>query len=217
MAQTPTWEANSHSVGQEIPCVLWNLKVPYRLHNSLALVLILSQMHTVHTFPLYFRKIQSNIIFPSTPRSSMWSLPFTFTNQNYVCISHISCACYVPRLYHRRWLDHRNNTLWSIQVMKLLIMQFSLASRHFLPPQNPVLKHPQSVLLLPINYGSADSYEQKCLWLNLSLLILYASLIVEDGHILRKWCSLLNFYIMLWWVFWCEYMMTTLQKLQHTL
>jgi hypothetical protein len=41
--------------------------------------------------------------------------------------------------------------LWSVQVMKLLIMQSSPASCHFLSlkskysPQHPVLKHPQSV------------------------------------------------------------------------
>jgi hypothetical protein len=39
----------------------------------------------------------------------------------------------------------------SVQVMKLLIMQSSLASRHFLPlrskysPQHPVLRHPQAM------------------------------------------------------------------------
>jgi hypothetical protein len=31
-------------------------------------------MHPVHTFPPYSPKICSNIIFPSTPRSSEWSL-----------------------------------------------------------------------------------------------------------------------------------------------
>jgi hypothetical protein len=43
------------------------------------------------------------------------------------------------------WLNHPNNIWWSVQVMKLLIMQSSPASRHFLPvrskysPQLPVL------------------------------------------------------------------------------
>jgi hypothetical protein len=43
--------------------------------------------------------------------------------------------------------------LWSVQVMKLLIMQSSPASHHFLRlrsiyfPQHPVIKFPQSVFL----------------------------------------------------------------------
>jgi hypothetical protein len=47
-------------------------------------------------FPPYFSKILSNIILPSTPRTSDWSLPFKFSGQNVVCISHLSHACYVP-------------------------------------------------------------------------------------------------------------------------
>jgi len=39
---------------------------------------------SVRTFIHYFMKIHSNIIFPSTPRSSEWSPPFRFSNQN-VC------------------------------------------------------------------------------------------------------------------------------------
>jgi len=38
---------------------------------------------SVHTFPLYFPKIHSNIIFPSAPRSSVWSSPFRFLIHQY--------------------------------------------------------------------------------------------------------------------------------------
>jgi hypothetical protein len=50
------------------------------------------------------------------------------------------------------WCDHQNTIWWRVQSMKLLIMQSSPASRHFLPlrskysPQHPVLRYPQPVL-----------------------------------------------------------------------
>jgi len=39
------------------------------------------QMNPVNIFPPYFSKIHSNIIFPSMPRSSKWSLPFRLSDK----------------------------------------------------------------------------------------------------------------------------------------
>jgi hypothetical protein len=84
------------SCSQEIRRLLWNPEVHYRVQNSPPLVPVLSEMHPVHTLPPCSRKIQSNIIFPSTPRSSEWSLPFRFSDRSFVCTSHLSPACYMP-------------------------------------------------------------------------------------------------------------------------
>jgi len=60
------------------------------------LVHILRQMNPIHNFPHYFPEVHSSIIFPSTPKSSKWCLPFWFSNQNFVCISHLSYATTYP-------------------------------------------------------------------------------------------------------------------------
>jgi len=149
LEQSPSWDANSHSASQEVSCFLWNQEVHYCVHKTPTLILIVNQMHTIHSFPPYFPK-GSNIIFPFIPRSSKQSLPIRFYDQNFVWIFHFSHACYIPFTSHPPWFDHQNNISWSIQAMKLQIMQSFPSSCYFLPlrseysPQHSVLKHPQS-------------------------------------------------------------------------
>jgi hypothetical protein len=56
----------------------------------------------------------------------------------------------MARPSHPPQLDHSNYTLRRVQIMKLLVIQFSPFFRHLIPlrskypPQHPVLKHPQS-------------------------------------------------------------------------
>jgi hypothetical protein len=78
----------SHSASQILRRV-WNPKVHYRVHNSQPPIRILSQMNPINTLPTYFPETHCNIIFPSTSRSSEWSLPFRLTNRNFVRISHL--------------------------------------------------------------------------------------------------------------------------------
>jgi hypothetical protein len=106
---------------KKFPAFFWNAEVHYRAHKNPPLVLIFSQMHPFHTFSPYLTKIHSNFILPSTSRSSEWSLPFKFSDQNFVCVSHLSHACYILCQSNPPCFDHPNNVWWSVQVMKLLI------------------------------------------------------------------------------------------------
>jgi hypothetical protein len=107
MERSP-WETYSHSASQEIPCLLWNLKVHYRVHNSPPLVPILSHMHQVDNFPHNFPKIHSNVILPSTPRSSEWSLPFSMIPDKRKSI-----------LFWRQMVTYTCNIWWGWQIQSL--------------------------------------------------------------------------------------------------
>jgi hypothetical protein len=129
MKQSPSWEANNHSTSQQIPHNLWNPKVHYCVHKSPSLVPFISQMHPVHTFPLYLPKTHSNVIFPSTPRSCAWSHSFKFPINIFMHFSFLSCVLHA-RLFYLPWLDQPSNIWWSVQVMKCLITLSSPASRY---------------------------------------------------------------------------------------
>jgi hypothetical protein len=81
MELSPSWEAASCASTQEIPHILWNRRVHYRVDNSPPLVPILSQINPVHSTPSYLSKIHFSIMHPSKFWSSLWSLSFWLYHQ----------------------------------------------------------------------------------------------------------------------------------------
>jgi hypothetical protein len=145
MELSPSREADSCSAAQELPSILWNPKVHYLVHKSLPLLPILSHINSVHTIASYLSKIQFNIFHPVLVflAGSFFRLP----NQYPICIPLLHSR-YMTCLYHPPWLDHSNYTWQRVQVMKLLIMQFSPTSCHFIPLRSKYSpQHPQSIFL----------------------------------------------------------------------
>jgi hypothetical protein len=69
----------------------------------------------------------------------------------------------MPHSSHPPWLDNPNNILWSTQIMKLLIMQSSPGSRHFLPRRTKYSQHPvlQNLLCSSLSVRDQVSHPYK--------------------------------------------------------
>ena len=83
----------------------------------------------VKTIPcptFHFLKTYLNIILPSTPVSSKGSLSLRFPHQIHICTCSLPRTCYVPRPSHSSRFDYPNNIWWGVQIIKLIIMYFSL-------------------------------------------------------------------------------------------
>jgi hypothetical protein len=94
MEQSPSWEANSSSAGQEIPHILRNTEVRYRLHKFPSPVHILSQYNPVHA-PRYVTYRRSISMFSSRVRLRLRRGPFPLMSphQNPVCTSSGTHTC----------------------------------------------------------------------------------------------------------------------------
>jgi hypothetical protein len=84
----------------------------------------------------------------STPMSSVWSLPFWFSDHNLVLISRHSHTCYMSYVSHPYLLHHPNNIKWLYKLRSFSLcslLQLPLKSKYSL--HHSVLKHPLSSVL----------------------------------------------------------------------
>ena len=96
MQQSPSCGANSILASQKIPRILCSPKVHYRSRKCPPPVPILSRLDPFHNPTSNFLKILLNIILPSTPAFSKWSLSFRFAHQNTVYASPIPIRATCP-------------------------------------------------------------------------------------------------------------------------
>ena len=82
--------ANRSSASQDIPLILWNPNVHYRIHKGMSPVQILSQINPAHASPSHFLNIQFNIILQSASGSS--KLPHSVRSPHI----NLYCSTYLP-------------------------------------------------------------------------------------------------------------------------
>jgi hypothetical protein len=159
-----SWGAASCAANQEFPNILWNPKFYCRVHKSPPLVPVLNQINPVHINPSCLTKIHFNIVRPPTSWSSQWSLSFWLSHQ-YICIPLLPHSCYMPCPSRPPWLHHFNYTYRGVQVMELLIMQFSTTSWQFITlrskysPQTPSVYVP--LLISETNFHIHEEPQSK--------------------------------------------------------
>jgi len=121
------------------------------------------QLHPFHSPTFHFLKIHFNIILPSTSGFPMKTLSLRVPHQYTVYASSLAHTRYMTHPSHSPRFDHPNNICRGLQIIKLLITQFSPLSCYLVPlrpkysPQHPIPKHPQPTFFLQCERPSCSA------------------------------------------------------------
>jgi len=117
---------------KKFPSVLLKPEVHYRVHMSPPLDPILRKINLAHILKCFCKILPCNL-FPSLP---IFVILFRFSDENFVCISHLSFSCYMPHIYHPSWLCRpHNKPIW----WKWNLLNSSHCSLLHSPVTSPIL------------------------------------------------------------------------------
>ena len=115
MEHSPSFEANRFSASQEIPRILWNPKVHYRIHKCRPPLPVLSPLDPVHNQTYHFLKIHLSLdlpsgLFPSGFLTKTLYAPLLFPIRA-TCPAHLILLDFITPVI---W--------WAVEIIKLLII-----------------------------------------------------------------------------------------------
>ena len=124
MELSPSWEANRSAISQELPRILWNPKVHYRIHKcphlslSWASSILSITPHPTSWWSIlilfsHLRLVLPSGLFPSgfPPKISVHASPLLHT-------------CFMPRPYNCTWFYHPHFTGWGFQTISSTLCSF---------------------------------------------------------------------------------------------
>jgi len=149
MEQTPSWKPDSFSVTKVVPRTLQILMVHYRVRKSPPIFLVVSQIYLLHAIQTSFFNNNFNIVLPSTPSFSTWTLHLSGFLTKTVCTSAFDHTCHMPaRLFLMHFSPRKyfppnigfkfsSQTQISYRYKNLIIIHFlkNKNSRCFIPKQ----------------------------------------------------------------------------------
>jgi hypothetical protein len=142
-----SWEADNHSVGQEILTLSWNqrfiimfARVRHKAISSNSCIQsTLPYLISLRTIWILLSHIHPGLLGDPFPSGFPTTTSFVF-----ICISH---SCYMWHPCDLSYFYH-SNVWWTIRILKLLIMQTSPSSCYFLSGPNT---HPSALVTVTLN------------------------------------------------------------------